>query len=101
MAMAFLKPIANEMTWQTGVWYGNHLISVFDASPFLLFWPYQAITIYRRLEQHYGEEGQQHKALMEEKLRIMARRWKGGGQYLVVHCWKSRADGEQMLISKF
>jgi len=52
---------------------------VSDASPFLLFWAYQAMTIYRRLEGYYGEEVQRHKSLMQEKLIIMSKRWMAGG----------------------
>jgi hypothetical protein len=80
MAMAFLRPVINEMSWASGVWFGERLVHVSDASPFLLFWAYQAMTIYRRLEGYYGEEVQQHKSLMQEKLIIMSKRWKAGGK---------------------
>jgi hypothetical protein len=79
MVMGFLRPVVNEMTWASGVWFNDRLVNVSDASPFLIFWAYQAITIYRRLKGQYGAEVQQHMLLMREKLRIMSQRWKAGG----------------------
>lgn len=76
------------MSWASGVWFGERLITVADASPFLLFWAYQSIKIYRRMEAQYNEEVQQHKALMEEKLRIMSRRWQAGGIEDVIFLWR-------------
>jgi hypothetical protein len=78
--MLFLRPVVSEMTWASGVWFGDRLVNVADASPFLIFWAYQAITVYRRLEVHYGEEPREHMLLMREKLGIMSRRWKAGGE---------------------
>jgi hypothetical protein len=86
MTMAFLRPVVEDMTWASGVWFGDRLVSIADASPFLLFWAYQAITIYRRLEGHYGEKVQQHMLLMKEKLRVMSLRWKAGGMYIFFDC---------------
>ncbi|KAF2495903.1 hypothetical protein BU16DRAFT_360464 [Lophium mytilinum] len=84
MKMAFLGPVVNEMTWASGVWFGDRLVNISDASPFLLFWAYQAITIYRRLEERYGNETQQHMLLMKEKLRLMSLRWKAGEAYMQI-----------------
>ncbi|KAF2673857.1 hypothetical protein BT63DRAFT_168588 [Microthyrium microscopicum] len=84
LTMEFLKPVVNEMTWASGVWFNDRLVSIADASPFLLFWAYQAITIYRRLEGQYGYEAQQHMLLMNEKLRVMSLRWKAGEAYLQI-----------------
>jgi hypothetical protein len=79
MAMDFLRPVVHEMTWASGVWFGDRLVNVSNASPLLLFWAYKAITIYRRAKEQFGVEAQQHMSLMEDKLRIMSQRWKAGG----------------------
>jgi hypothetical protein len=79
MAMNFLRPVVNEMTWASGAWISDQLVTIYDASPLLLFWAYQAITVYHRLEGRFGEEAQQHMLLMKDKLRIMSQRWKAGG----------------------
>jgi hypothetical protein len=79
MAVGFLRPVVSEMTLASRVWYGERLVDASDASPFLLFWAYQAVTIYHRLERYYGDEVQQYKLFMKEKLRLMSRRWKAGG----------------------
>jgi len=84
MTMAFIRPVINDMTWASGVWFGGRLVNISDASPFLLFWAYQAITIYRRLEGQYGHEVKQHMLLMREKLRIMSQRWKAGDAYVQI-----------------
>jgi hypothetical protein len=79
MAMTFLRPVVDQMAWASGVWFGERLVNLSDASPLLIFWAYQAITIYHRLEGQYGNEVQQHLLLMKEKLKIMSQRWKAGG----------------------
>jgi len=81
MTTKFLEPVVGEMAWATSVWFNDHLISVADASPLLLFWAYQSITIYRRLERTYGNEVQQCTLLMMEKLKLMSLRWQAGGNY--------------------
>lgn len=78
-AMEVLKPVVDDMSWASGIMFQSRIISIADASPLLLMWAYQAITIYRRLEQRYGNVVQEPLALMQEKLRIMSRRWKVGG----------------------
>lgn len=77
--MEVLKPVVDDMSWASGIMFQSRIISVADASPLLLMWAYQAITIYRRLEQRYGDVVHEPLAVMEEKLRIMSRRWKAGG----------------------
>jgi hypothetical protein len=79
LATSLLKPVIEDMTWASGVWFSNRLITVADASPFLMFWAYQAITTYRRLEEVYGKAVNHHMLLMKEKLRLMSQRWKSGG----------------------
>jgi len=79
MMMDFMRPVVNEMVWASGVWFSERLVHASDASPFLLFWAYQAITIYHRLRIQYGEEVEQHLFFMKEKLKMMAARWKAGG----------------------
>jgi hypothetical protein len=89
MAMDFLRPVVNDMSWASGIWFGERHIDISDASPFLLIWSYQAITIYRRLETLYGDEVQQHMSLMEEKLRLQAGRWQAGGMKLFYSCTRT------------
>ncbi|KAF2817754.1 uncharacterized protein BDZ99DRAFT_23774 [Mytilinidion resinicola] len=84
MKLVLLGPVVKEMTWASGIWFSERLVNISDASPFLLFWAYQAITIYRRLEARYGNETQQHMLLMKEKLRLMSLRWKAGEAYLQI-----------------
>jgi hypothetical protein len=81
--MDVIKPVVDDMSWASGIMFQDRMISVADASPLLLLWAYQAITIYRRLEQRYGDEVQGPLALMKEKLRIMSRRWKVGGKFML------------------
>lgn len=78
-AMEVLKPVVDDMSWASGIMFQSRIVSVADASPLLLMWAYQAITIYRRLQQRYGDVVCEPLALMEEKLHIMSRRWKVGG----------------------
>ncbi|KAF1982763.1 hypothetical protein K402DRAFT_437571 [Aulographum hederae CBS 113979] len=88
-AISLLKPVVHEMTWASGIWFHERLVSVADASPLLLFWAFQAITLYCRLEGQYGYEVEQHMLLMREKLRIMSLRWKAGGMNLFVSTFVS------------
>jgi hypothetical protein len=82
IAMALLKPVANAMTWDTRIFLSGILVSVEDASPLLLFWAYQAASIYNDLMSQYDAEALAPLGKMREKLQIMSRRWKVGGEFV-------------------
>jgi hypothetical protein len=79
--MDLLKPVADTMSWKSGIFLSGVLVSVEDASPLLLLWAYQAATIYNRLLPRYGMEALTPLATMRDKLQIMSIRWKAGGKY--------------------
>lgn len=99
--MEVLKPVVDDMSWASGIMFQSRIISVADASPLLLMWAYQAITIYRRLEQRYGDVVHKPLALMEEKLRIMSRRWKVGGMENTCETLSRKANTIQRHILRF
>jgi hypothetical protein len=66
------------MANETAVLLMGRLVSIEDASPVLLFWAYQAVTIYRQLLPQHGEEVLQPLLLMNNKLQIMSQRWLAG-----------------------
>jgi hypothetical protein len=74
-AMEVLKPVVDDMSWASGIMFQSRNISIADASPLLLMWAYQSIMVYRRLEQRYGDVVQEPLALIQEKFRIISRRW--------------------------
>ncbi|OCL08529.1 hypothetical protein AOQ84DRAFT_340229 [Glonium stellatum] len=80
-AMDLLKPVADSMSWDSEIFLSGTLVSVEDASPLLLYWAYQAATIYSRLLGRYGSEALQPLGRMKDKLQIMSHRWRAGGTY--------------------
>jgi hypothetical protein len=100
-AMEVLKPVVDDMSWASGIMFQSRIISIADASPLLLMWAYQAITVYRRLEQRYGDVVQEPLALMQEKLRIMSRRWKVGGMKVHSHLMYSYTYYFQMHMLRY
>jgi hypothetical protein len=76
-----LKPVADSTAWETKIFLSGILVSVEDASPLLLFWAYQAATIYNRLIRQHDAEALAPLAKMKEKLIVMSRRWKAGGEF--------------------
>jgi hypothetical protein len=83
IALDLLKPVADSTTWETKIFLSGVLVSVEDASPLLLFWAYQAATIYNRLIRQHDAEALAPLAKMKEKLIVMSRRWKAGGEFLL------------------
>jgi hypothetical protein len=80
-AVDLLKPVADAMSWDSAIFLSGMLVSVEDASPLLLFWAYQAGTIYNRLVRRYEKENLQGLFRMKEKLRIMSQRWCAGSKF--------------------
>lgn len=78
--MAFLDPVIRHMAAATGTWFQNRFISIADASPFLVFWPYHIMSVLLQAQRHHNIEYQHVMVLMQEKLRIMSGRWLLGGR---------------------
>lgn len=85
MALDLLKPVTDSMVSDSQVFLNGILVSVEDASPMLLFWAYQAGSIYNRLAGQYDVDALLPLIEMKEKLVIMSRRWKAGGKSIVSH----------------
>ncbi|RFU31608.1 hypothetical protein B7463_g4737, partial [Scytalidium lignicola] len=83
-AVDLLKPLADAMSWDSAIFLSGTLVSVNDASPLLLFWAYEAGTIYNRLMPHYERDTLELLYQMKEKLRIMSHRWQAGNAYLEI-----------------
>jgi hypothetical protein len=80
MALDLLKPVTDSMVSDSQIFLNGILVSVGDASPMLLFWAYQAGSIYNRLVGQYDSDALMPLIEMKEKLGIMSRRWKAGGK---------------------
>lgn len=80
-----LKPVVDSMSWDSTVFLRGTMVSVGDASPLLLYWAYQAGTIYDRLLSLYGADSLQLLFQMRGKLLVMSRRWLAGGK-LITSC---------------
>jgi hypothetical protein len=78
LVTGILKPVADAMANETAILLMGRLVSINDASPLLLFWAYQAATIYRQLLPIHGENLLQPLFLMNNKLQIMSQRWLAG-----------------------
>ena len=78
--MGFLRPTVHEMSVASGAWYRDRFVSVADASPFLVFWPYHVLTVLHRVPIDQIEGVEMIMRLMQEKLSIMSRRWLLGGK---------------------
>ena len=70
----------HEMSQASGAWYRDRFVSVGDASPFLVFWPYHVITVLHRMPLEQNRNVEMMAKLMQEKLAIVSRRWLLGGE---------------------
>ncbi|KAF2424925.1 hypothetical protein EJ08DRAFT_408390 [Tothia fuscella] len=82
MALDLLKPVTASMLEDSKIFMRGNIVSVEDASPMLLFWAYQAASIYNRLVGRFDSDALLPLLQMKEKLIIMSRRWKAGDVYL-------------------
>lgn len=79
--MQYMECTLTEMSAASGVWFRNRFVSLSNASPFLVFWPYHVMTVINRLPWQQNAEAERIMRLMLEKLRLMSKRWLLGGEW--------------------